>query len=374
MATDCFAKSRSARSAFNARATKSLHRVRRFAPKWQVWVKGYGLYSPAARSVEQLVDLLPACDPQPTATDTCKRLLPLAELQAASGLSSREAKKVDRFSLLAVAAARAALHGAGLRPDEIARCGIVTGNMMAGWTFTETQLRALHAIGPGEVSPYLATAWFPAAPQGQITIHLKMMGFAKTVTTDRCAGTQAIGLAFDRIRNRRSDLLLAGGVEAPVTPFVEAAFTQLRQGQPQEIAEAAAYLLLSAGKGDYPAIGAYETFSLPHSGSFSAEAIAKRIARFVSELPDHLTLSIVVCNVAADSTIEEKVASVITEALPSIKPRLFFPVRAIGDCLAASGAIATLIAHAVLVREQLPCSALVLSIGEQCGDLLWMYR
>jgi len=237
-----------------------------------VAVIGCGVCSPVARSAKELANHLTAGEPQHARP--VKQLLAREELDDASGLSVREIKKVDRFSLLALAAARRALRDAGLDSDAVRQCGIISGNMMAGWTFTEPQLRALHALGLGAVSPYLATAWFPAAPQGQVTIHLKMQGFAKTVTTDQCAGVQAVGMAFEHIRDRRADLLLAGGVDALVTPFVQAALTQLGESQ-ENLTEAAAYLLLSADGEGCPAIGAHTTFPLPRSGCFPAEVIAR---------------------------------------------------------------------------------------------------
>src|SRR5437763_1547066 len=210
-----------------------------------VSIRSWGICSPLADTPEGIADLLLN---DTAASFAGRRAFYLQDLHGVSGLGMREAKKVDRFSLLAVAAARQTLGQARLLPDELMRCGIITGNMMAGWTFTEPQLRTLHQSSPTEVSPYLATAWFPAAPQGQVSIQLQIKGLAKTVTTDRCAGAQAIGLAFHFIRNGKCDLLLAGGAEAPLTPFIEAAFTEQLGGH-APLAEAAAYLLLSRGKG-----------------------------------------------------------------------------------------------------------------------------
>ena len=341
------------------------------ASRYRVSVMGCGVISPTARSADHLLDVLRAGVPHPT--DTQRRLLPLDELHAVSELRPREVKKVDRFSLLAITAARAAMREAGLEADAIARCGIVTGNMMCGWTFTEPQVRALHDPNSTSVSPYLATAWFPAAPQGQVTIHLKMQGFAKTITTDRCAGAQAIGLAFDRIRNGRSDILLAGGVEAPVTPFVEAAFGQLHQA-PENLVEAAAYLLLARGDTGQIAIGAHETFPITPPDGFSDDAIEQHLSAFVRGLPEHPPVSAVICNLAASHAAEEKIASAVASAFQGDKPLILYPTRAIGDSLAASGALAAAFACAALGQCEGPCSTLVLSLGHQCADLLWIYK
>jgi 3-oxoacyl-(acyl-carrier-protein) synthase len=300
-------------------------------------------------------------------------MLSLDRLHAASGLGPREIKKVDRFSLLGLAAARIALHESGLSQDEITSCGIVTGNMMAGWTFTEPQLRALHATGLADISPYLATAWFPAAPQGQVTIHLNMHGFAKTVTTDRCAGAQAIGIAFEHLRRHHSKFLLAGGVEAPLTPFVEVAFAG-PGGVDAALTEAAAYLLLAAGQGKGVTIVAHSTFSLPDAAVFPAELWARQLTALQEKFPVRPPIGIVVCNVPANREIEAGVTAVIHDVMNSHQPHLLFPTRVTGDCLAASGAIAAVVAHEMLVQKDLPGAALVLSMGHQCGHLLLMHR
>ncbi len=335
----------------------------------RVWIAGCGIITPSVSTAGGLLALLH--EGAASRADICRRTLSPEQLNAASGLGPRETKKVDRFSLLGVAAARAALDDARLDAEAVRRCGVVTGNMMAGWTFTEAQLRALHARGVESVSPYLATAWFPAAPQGQITINLKMHGFSKTVTTDRCAGAQAIGLAFDTIRSGRADLLLAGGVEAPVTPFVESAVEQLG-GPTRNVVEAAAYVLLSSEAGAGTAVGFHSTFSLRASSAFPAEEVAGRIHALARSLPGQWPVRTLICNVQASAFVEREVASLSGRFFPGL--RTVFSTRVAGECLAASGAIATVMAHELLKEERSPSSAIILSVGHQCADLLWVHN
>lgn len=337
----------------------------------RVGVRGCGIITPAADTPAALLDLLDSVEAR--AGGGYRRQLEASELCAASGLSPRVTKKVDRFSLLGVAAAQTALSNAGLDAKAVERCGIMTGNMMAGWTYTEPQLRALHASGIDSVSPYLATAWFPAAPQGQITINLRMRGFAKTIATDRCAGAQAIGLAYERIRCGHSDLLLAGGVEAPVTPFVESACAQLHTPA-DNLAEAAAYLLLSSEPAASTFIGSHVTFTLPVSTDSSSHLLEQRVRALADSLPEDLTVETVVCNVPACAAFEAQVSSVLKAVFADPTLEFVFPTRLLGDSLAASGAVSAVVAHEKLARKRSPSSALVVSLGHQCGDLLWMYH
>ena len=69
------------------------------------------------------------------------------------------------------------------------------------------------------VSPFMASAWFPAAPQGQISINYGIKGFSKTIVADRASSLMAIGYAARTIIRGKCDFILAGGMEAPVTPY-----------------------------------------------------------------------------------------------------------------------------------------------------------
>jgi hypothetical protein len=172
-------------------------------------------------------------------------------------LGPRDLKKMDRMALLALCAARQAWRNAGCEDSDRALCGVMSGNAVAGWTFTEPQLRKLYSSGVDNVSPYLASAWFPAAPQGQISIHMNLRGYAKTVVTDRCAGTQAIGLAAEAISAARGERFLAGASEAPLTPFVEDASANSGQSR-TALAEGAAYLVLGTARANrLPIAGIY---------------------------------------------------------------------------------------------------------------------
>ncbi|GAA1028645.1 ketosynthase chain-length factor [Virgisporangium ochraceum] len=143
---------------------------------------------------------------------------------ATDWLHGRFVKKTDRFTHLATAAATAAIDDAGLRiggADGVApeRVGVTVGNVLGGWEFAERGLRDLWVKGPRDVSPYQATAWFPAAPQGNICITLGIKGRARTFVCDRASGAYAIVHAADMIRRGHADVVVAGGSEQPLSPY-----------------------------------------------------------------------------------------------------------------------------------------------------------
>ena len=130
-------------------------------------------------------------------------------------------KKLDRFSHLALAAADMALQDGQveLEKEDLTRVGVFMGNALGGWEYAETELRDLYLEGLDGVSPYQATAWFPAAPQGQISIYYGLKGYSKTVIADRASSLMALGYAARTIRKGNVDMVLAGGTEAPITPY-----------------------------------------------------------------------------------------------------------------------------------------------------------
>jgi 3-oxoacyl-[acyl-carrier-protein] synthase II len=143
------------------------------------------------------------------------------ELEAYSNVSSRLLKKIDLFSHMALVASELCLDDAkiNLSEEDLKRVGIFMGNALGGWLYAETELRDMYLEGREGVSPFMASAWFPAAPQGQISIHYGIKGFSKTIVADRASSLMAIGYAARTILRDKCDFILAGGMEAPVTPY-----------------------------------------------------------------------------------------------------------------------------------------------------------
>ncbi|MFH1360867.1 MAG: beta-ketoacyl-[acyl-carrier-protein] synthase family protein [Candidatus Omnitrophota bacterium] len=143
------------------------------------------------------------------------------ELDAYSHVSSRLLKKIDVFSHLALVASELAIKDANLdlSKENLKRCGIFMGNAIGGWLYAETELRDLYLEGREGVSPFMASAWFPAAPQGQVSIHYGIKGYSKTVVSDRASSLMAIAYGSKTLINGKDDFIIAGGMEAPVTPY-----------------------------------------------------------------------------------------------------------------------------------------------------------
>ncbi len=143
------------------------------------------------------------------------------DLDKYSHVSERLLKKIDAFSHMALIASELALQDAGIdvKNEDPNLVGIFLGNAIGGWLYAETELRDLYIEGREGVSPYMASAWFPAAPQGQVSIYYGIKGFSKTVVADRASSLMAIGYANKTLSKNKLNMILAGGMEAPVTPY-----------------------------------------------------------------------------------------------------------------------------------------------------------
>jgi len=132
--------------------------------------------------------------------------------------SRRLLNKCSRFSKLALLAVNDALNNAKMDLNEIdkSQIGIFVGNNSGGWESAHQGLKTLHTEGPEYVSPFLASNWFPAAPQGHISLAYGIKGYSKSVIADRASSLLAINYATKLILNGDLELAIAGGTEAPL--------------------------------------------------------------------------------------------------------------------------------------------------------------
>ncbi len=137
-------------------------------------------------------------------------------------IPKRQLKKIDWFTVMAILAANRALEDANLivNSSNQSEIGIVLGNCFGGLGYVESQLAALHRIGFSAINSYVATAWFPTAPQGEISIKKKIKGYSKTVSSDLLSGGFALQHAIQVLQLGKAEAVLAGGAEAPLTPLV----------------------------------------------------------------------------------------------------------------------------------------------------------
>lgn len=138
-----------------------------------------------------------------------------------SVVNKRLSKKIDNFCVNGMIAADKALKMSGLDIIDPYEIGISVGNCFGGWNYIEEEVIQLHKDGVKAVSPYVATAWFPAALQGQLSLKYGIKGFSKTFSMSDIAGMQAIGYAMQTIRQGKCKVMLAGASEDFSSKFVQ---------------------------------------------------------------------------------------------------------------------------------------------------------
>ncbi len=134
------------------------------------------------------------------------------------GIEHKRLVTMDRFSLLAVIAAREAAAQAGLaRGGEAAsRAGAVIGAGICGWETIEDNYRGILLDGRPRANIFSVPRAMTGAPAGQVSMDLGLRGPVFAVSSACSSGNHAIATAADQIVLGRADVMLAGGAEAPI--------------------------------------------------------------------------------------------------------------------------------------------------------------
>lgn len=142
----------------------------------------------------------------------------------------READRLDRFLQFAVVAAREAVSDSGLviTKDLSYRAGTVIGSGIGGINTIEKQHIALLDGGFKQVKPYFIPSMLINLAAGMVSIEFSLKGPSMSPSTACAAGSHAIGLAFDLIRNDKADIMVCGGSESSITQLGIAGFSKLR--------------------------------------------------------------------------------------------------------------------------------------------------
>jgi 3-oxoacyl-[acyl-carrier-protein] synthase II len=145
-------------------------------------------------------------------------------------LDAKRARRLDRFSQLAVASARLALIDAEIQLEREDRdlIGAMMGSALGGVALAEAQVPKYLAEGPRGLDASLALAVFAGAASCNIAIEFGVTGPNATNAMSCASGTIAVGEAFHVVRDGRADVMLAGGAEAPLAPLTFAAFSNIR--------------------------------------------------------------------------------------------------------------------------------------------------
>ena len=148
---------------------------------------------------------------------------------AAEAVGKKESKRLDRYSQFALACADEAIKSSGLDLDNVDknRIGVLVGSGIGGFSTIETEITKM-ATGSKRVSPFFIPMAISNMAAGNISIKYGLKGPSTAVVTACATGTNGIGEAFRQIKHGYADIMLAGGVEAPITKIGIEGFNSLK--------------------------------------------------------------------------------------------------------------------------------------------------
>ena len=142
----------------------------------------------------------------------------------------KRARRMDRFAQLAAAATLEAVEHAGvkLEPSCSDRVSVMIASGIGGIITLSEQVGVLHTKGPSRVSPFLVPMMLPDMASGQVSMLLGAKGPNYSTVSSCSSGADTLGQAFEAIRRRDVDIVLAGGAEAAICPIGIAGFNACR--------------------------------------------------------------------------------------------------------------------------------------------------
>jgi 3-oxoacyl-[acyl-carrier-protein] synthase II len=145
-------------------------------------------------------------------------------------MDRRDARRMGRFSQMAIGAARQALTQAelDLGDTDRDRVGVLIGNGIGGIQENQQAVRTMDTRGGMKVDPFFFPKMLPNMAAAHIALQMGARGYNNTVITACAAGTQAIGDAMDLVRAGRADVVITGGTEAALSELGLCGFAVIR--------------------------------------------------------------------------------------------------------------------------------------------------
>ncbi|WP_315111294.1 beta-ketoacyl-ACP synthase II [Clostridium intestinale] len=145
-------------------------------------------------------------------------------------IDKKEARRMDRFSQFALVASDEAIKDADLDLEKVDRdrLGVIIGSGIGGYNTMETEFFKLFEKGPKRVSPLYIPMAISNIAAGNVAIKYGAQGICTSVVTACASGTNSIGEAYRNIKHGYSDIIIAGGTEAPITKSGVSGFTNMK--------------------------------------------------------------------------------------------------------------------------------------------------
>jgi 3-oxoacyl-[acyl-carrier-protein] synthase II len=193
------------------------------ASQIEIAITGRGVVSSIGEGADAFVDAL-----LERRSGVVDGLAPCADFDPEAAMGPKLARRSDRCTQLAFAAAVQAAEEAGLPGDvDLERLAILVGTGVGGLKTLEDECRKFVDGGERAVSPHFVPMMMPNAAAGAIAMKLGAHGPGFSVSSACATGSHAIGEAKRMLERGEADVVVAGGTEAAITPLCVAAFKSM---------------------------------------------------------------------------------------------------------------------------------------------------
>ncbi|MBN1963942.1 MAG: beta-ketoacyl-ACP synthase II [Anaerolineae bacterium] len=141
----------------------------------------------------------------------------------------RESRRMDRLTHLAAAASQVAIEDSGIKVTEENQynIGVLIGSGMGGISTILEGLTKMMETGHRTISPLLVPMMLPDSPAAKVSMLWGMRGPNMAISTACATGNNSIGEAFEMIRRKAADIMVAGSTEAGLVPLAMASFNNM---------------------------------------------------------------------------------------------------------------------------------------------------
>ncbi|MBV9774386.1 MAG: beta-ketoacyl-ACP synthase II [Gemmatimonadetes bacterium] len=207
-----------------------------FRPR-RVVVTGIGCLTPIGSGVEGLwsglqrresaVKRIDRFDPSPFRSQIAAQV---DDFDPLDYMDRNRARRMERYAQFSVASSRMALEDAALDPASVdpERVAVQMGSALGGVAYGEGQFNSYLQGGVRAVDPLLALAVFNGSASCNVAIEFGFTGPNSTNGMSCASGAIAVGDGWRAIRDGEADVMLSGGVEAPLAPLCYGAFAIIR--------------------------------------------------------------------------------------------------------------------------------------------------
>jgi 3-oxoacyl-[acyl-carrier-protein] synthase II len=205
--------------------------------KRRVVVTGMGMISPIGHTVEESwqaavagrsgIGLNESFDTTDYSVKICGSV---RNFDISAYMNPKEARRIDDFIQLGIAAAGQAIKDAGLasHPADADRIGVAIGSGIGGINTIESTHDTLRKSGPRRVSPFFVPGVVINMISGNVSIEYGFKGPNIAVVTACTTGTHNIGFGARMIQYGDADVMVVGGAEAATSPITVAGFASMR--------------------------------------------------------------------------------------------------------------------------------------------------